>query len=71
MCPGRSLDLLCVLTSQSKPFNITDINAKTTFDFVVGLAYIGGICGDGRQSIMEDFFEFGMMVIAAHELGHK
>lgn len=35
-----------------------------------GLAYLGRVCTDSSQSIVEDGFNFIMITVAAHELGH-
>ncbi|XP_069107601.1 A disintegrin and metalloproteinase with thrombospondin motifs 6-like [Argopecten irradians] len=50
----------------------------TKYDFfdgtdngVAGLAYLDGICSSNKQSVVEDLFDFGMMTIAAHEVGHS
>ncbi|XP_063412650.1 uncharacterized protein LOC134695353 [Mytilus trossulus] len=36
-----------------------------------GLAYVGAVCSARSQSIVEDHFNFEMLTVAAHELGHS
>ena len=36
-----------------------------------GLAYLGGLCGNSKQSISKDDFHSTIATVAAHELGHK
>ncbi|CAG2233331.1 unnamed protein product [Mytilus edulis] len=36
-----------------------------------GLAYMGAVCTNIGQSIVEDHFNFVMLTVAAHELGHS
>ncbi|CAC5383740.1 unnamed protein product [Mytilus coruscus] len=36
-----------------------------------GLAYVGAVCTNIGQSIVEDHFNFVMLTVAAHELGHS
>ena len=37
---------------------------------VAGLAYLKSLCTDGSVSVVEDRFDFGVLTVAAHELGH-
>ncbi|VDI83800.1 Hypothetical predicted protein [Mytilus galloprovincialis] len=36
-----------------------------------GLAYVGGICGESAQSIIEDDFDYDIVITTSHELGHS
>lgn len=36
-----------------------------------GLAWVGAVCTTQSVSIVEDHFNFVIMTVAAHELGHR
>ncbi|VDI66892.1 Hypothetical predicted protein [Mytilus galloprovincialis] len=36
-----------------------------------GLAYVGAICGESSQSIIEDDFDYSIIITTSHELGHS
>ncbi|XP_063412867.1 A disintegrin and metalloproteinase with thrombospondin motifs 3-like [Mytilus trossulus] len=38
---------------------------------IAGLAFTGALCQANSQSIVEDKFNFGILTVAAHELGHS
>lgn len=38
---------------------------------ISGLATQNGVCTNKKQSIVEDHFEFSLVAVAAHELGHR
>ena len=38
---------------------------------ILGRAYLLGLCGEEKMSIVMDRFEVDTTTIAAHELGHK
>lgn len=37
----------------------------------LGFAFTGALCQANSQSIVEDKFNFGILTVAAHELGHR
>lgn len=38
---------------------------------ILGLAFTGAICSVQSQSIVQDAFNFIIITVAAHELGHR
>ncbi|XP_071150342.1 metalloprotease mig-17-like [Mytilus edulis] len=52
-------------------FTRYDLLTKNGSHSVIGLAYVGGVCSESGQSIIEDNFDYNVMLTASHELGHS
>ncbi|XP_076089082.1 metalloprotease mig-17-like [Mytilus galloprovincialis] len=52
-------------------FSKYDLVGKNGSHDLLGLAYVGGICGESAQSIIEDDFDYGIVITTSHELGHS
>ncbi|CAC5368295.1 ADAMTS6 [Mytilus coruscus] len=52
-------------------FSKYDLITKNGSKNLAGLAFLGGVCGESAQSIIEDDFSYNIITTTSHELGHN